>query len=629
MSPLAIRWLTILISVGWCALQFAPALFGPFEYEMIILGTHVGAAVSLGLLLTRADGKRRASDERLPRFDLLLLVANVACYGYLLSQAQRIAERIAGVDAVSNLDVVVGSLLIVLLLEACRRAAGAVLTCVAAAFLLYLLLGPYLPSMIAHRGMSVMRLIDLQILSFSGIFGTPISASAHMVFYFVLVGAFLELSGAGRLFVDIAHSLTARARGGAGKAAVVSSGLFGMISGSAVSNVLLSGLMTIPLMKRAGFAPKMAASIEATASTGGQLAPPIMGAAAFILADIVGVSYDTVVIAAIVPALLYYASIYIVVHFYALRQGMEADPKASILDPLRGFGQRWHLLIPLVLMVVMLIERYSLMMVGIVATFAIVLVSSLRASTRMKPADILEALMRGVRAASDVAIPSAVAGIIVGALIHSGMAINMQRAMLAFAGDSSLIALAGAALLTIVLGMGMPTAAAYMVSAILVAPALQSLGVPALASHLFILYFGILSMVTPPVALSAYAAAGIAESNLWSTGVQSFLLAIPGFLIPFAFAFNDALILQGDPIDSIRTIVSCLLGVALIASAVAGYLLAPLSLLTRVSFVVVAPLLVFPSWTSDLLGLALAGAIVFVHWLATKSESRARQVTEA
>ena len=398
--------------------------------------------------------------------------------------------------------------------------------------------------------------------------------------------------------------MTARAWGGAGKAAIVASALFGTVSGSAVANVLLSGLMTIPLMKRSGFKATLAGAIEATASTGGQLAPPIMGAAAFILADIVGVDYSEVVIAAVTPALLYYVSLYAVVHFYSLRHGLKPQANMSVAEHLDGLRERWHLLLPLAAMIFLLVSRFSLMTVGAYTTALIIALAMSRASTRMNLDDMVQSVLNGARAACEVAVPSAVAGIIVGTLVQTGMALKLQRWLLDLADGSLAISLVGAMILTIILGMGMPTAAAYLVSAILVAPALQELGIPALPAHLFILYFSILSMVTPPVALSAYAAAGISGANLWQTGIRAFLLAIPGFLIPYAFTINPALLLQGNWLEIVSVVVPALIGVIGLASAFGGYAFGSMSMSARVVMFGSSPLLIAPDLTTDIVGVS-------------------------
>lgn len=589
------------IALALTAVELSPLFLGRSLYEITFLGIHVGAATAITFLIIGWKARRK-SGEAVPLIDALFAVLAVACAVYFAFQGYRVSERIEGVDPVYPFDYVFGIVLILLLLEASRRVAGTALMVIATLFIAYVFLGPYLPGALAHRGMSLMRFIDLQVLSTEGIFGTPISASAHMVFYFVIVGAFLERSGAGQLFVNLAYCVTGRAWGGAAKASIVSSGLFGTVSGSAVANVLVDGIITIPLMKRTGFKAVFASAIEATASTGGQLAPPVMGAAAFILADIVGVNYASVAYAAIVPALLYYASLYVLVDSYSRRMGLGPNPALPVAESFAGLRERWHILVPLALMIYLLTAQYSLMLVGAVSLVAIVLLSWARASTRMNLAAIYEAIVNGARGAAEVAIPSAVAGIIVGVLVQTGMALHIERWLLDLAGDSLMISLIGVMVLTLIFGMGMPTSAAYLVAAVLVAPALQGLGIPALPAHLFIFYFAVLSMVTPPVALAAYAAAGISGSNLWTTGLVAFLIAIPGFLIPFAFVFDQGLLLQGDPLHIVHVVTTATIGVLGFSAAMGGYAFGPLSWPLRAALFVVSPLLIDPGTTTDLIG---------------------------
>ena len=603
-----------LIALGLTIVEFIPLFLGKALWEITFLGIHVGAATALTFLMISRTARRKA-DDPVHIADVAMALAALACAAYFATQGGRVAERIEGVDPVYGLDYAFGILLILLLLEACRRVAGLVLMLVALVFIAYVFLGPWLPGGLAHRGMTVKRFIDLQVLSTQAIFGTPISASAHMVFYFVIVGAFLERSGAGQLFVDLAYCVTGRAWGGAAKASVVSSGLFGTVSGSAVANVLVDGIITIPLMKRTGFKPTYAGAIEATASTGGQLAPPVMGAAAFILADIVGVSYATVAYAAIIPAVLYYMSLYVLVDSYARRHGLGPSAVLPVSEALAGLRQRWHILIPLGLMIYLLTSQYSLKLVGGITLVAIVLISAISISTRMGIRDIYAATVNGARAAAEVAIPSAVAGIIVGVLVQTGMALHLERWLLNMAGNSLLVSLIGAMILTLIFGMGMPTSAAYLVAAILVGPALQNLGVPALAAHLFIFYFAVLSMVTPPVALAAYAAAGISGASLWTTGLVAFAIAIPGFLIPYAFVFDQGLLLQGEPLAIARAVGTGLAAVAAASAAMGGYAFGPLSKPAQLAMFVFGLLLITPNAALDLIGAAgLAGLIGYQIW---------------
>ena len=607
----AVRVFVGVIAIGLTFVEFLPLIRGRSIYELTFLGTHLGAAVAITFMMF-GPRQRREETASVPLGDFALALASLVCAGYFVSQGYRVSERIEGVDPVYTADIVFGIGLILLLLEACRRATGIVLASVAVLFIGYIFLGPYMPELLAHRGMPLDRFIDLQVLSTQAIFGTPISASAHMVFYFLVVGAFLERSGAGKMFVDLAYCLTGRAWGGAGKASVIASGLFGTVSGSAVANVLITGIVTIPLMKRTGFKATMAGAIEATASTGGQLAPPVMGAAAFILADIVGISYADVVYAAVIPALLYYFSIFLVVDAHARRAGLGPDPSLPVAESLAGLRERWHLLLPLFFMIYLLMSQYSLRLTGAVTTLVIIAVSWARPSTRMWIVAIYEAVVRAVRATVEVAIPSAVAGIIVGTLVQTGMALHLQRWLLDIAGGSLMLSLAGAMILTIILGMGMPTAAAYLVSAILVAPALQELGIPALAAHLFIFYFAILSMVTPPVALAAYAAAGLSGANLWNSGLVAFALAIPGFLIPYAFTIDQGILLQGDTLHVLHVIGTVAIGVAALSMATGGYALGPLTWPWRVLLFCSAPLLIAPEPITDLVG--VVGVVVVLGY---------------
>jgi TRAP transporter 4TM/12TM fusion protein len=583
------------------AVEFAPLALGRSLFEITFLGIHVGATTAIVFLIIGATARRKEG-ESIPVLDVVLALLALVCAAYFALQGARVAERVEGVDPVYLLDEIFGLILIALVLEACRRVAGLVLMLVALVFIAYVFLGPYLPGALAHRGMSLMRFIDLQVLSTQAIFGTPISASAHMVFYFVIVGAFLERSGAGKLFVDLAYCVTGRAWGGAAKASVVSSGLFGTVSGSAVANVLVDGIITIPLMKRTGFKATFAGAIEATASTGGQLAPPVMGAAAFILADIVGVSYSSVAYAAIVPAILYYMSLYVLVDSHSRLHGLGPNAVLPVAEALAGFRERWHILVPLGFMIYLLMSQYSLRLVGAASLVAIVLLSWARPSTRMGLKDMYEATVSGARGAAEVAIPSAAAGIIVGVLVQTGMALHLQRWLLDMAGNSLLLSLVGAMILTLIFGMGMPTAAAYLVAAILVGPALQQLGVPALAAHLFIFYFAVLSMVTPPVALAAYAAAGISGASLWTTGLIAFLIAIPGFLIPFAFVFDPGLLLQGEPLAIVKAVGTGLVAVAAASAASGGYVFGPLNWPMRLVLFGCGVLMITPIALLDLIG---------------------------
>jgi TRAP transporter 4TM/12TM fusion protein len=603
------RWGLVVLGLGWAALQLASALLGGFD-DLVFLPGHVAFATSMALLARSPSGGRRPETARVPPHDLLLALVPLAAWGYLLAERPRLVARTAGVDPVTTADVVFGVLLIALVVEACRRTAGPVLTTLVAAFIGYAFVGPYLWGPFRHRGIPLHRFVDLQALSTEGLFGIPTSASANMVFYFVLVGAFLERSGAGQLFISVAYSATGRARGGSAKASVISSGLFGTVSGSAVANVLVDGWLTIPLMKRTGFSPAVAGAIEAVASTGGQLMPPVMGAAAFVLAQIVGVSYWQVVVAAAVPAVLYYLSVYWVVDLHSRKLGLRTLGREEIAELLSGVRERLHLFLPLIYLVYLLSQGYTLATVGLRTVVAIVLVSLVRRATRMGARRIGDALCAGAGASVDVAVPSAIAGIIVGTLVHTGLALRFKDLLVAATGGLLLPSLVVAMLVTLILGMGMPTTAAYLLAAILVAPAIQGLGVPALAVHLFVFYFGVVSMVTPPVALAAFAAAGISGASLWSTGIQAFKFSLAAFLVPYAFVFNQALLLQGPWAEIAWVVSTTAIGVVVLAAAVVGYALGPTRPAERVLLLGASLLLITPEKLTDLAGLALTAGVL-------------------
>lgn len=609
------------LGLAWAGFQLASAWLGGFD-DLVLLPAHVAFAASMAVLMQSPAGKRREETAAIPLADLSLAIVPLAAGSYMLAERGRLTTRIAGVDPVTPADVVFGVLLIVLVVEACRRTAGSVLTGLAVLFILYAFAGSYLWGPFRHRGMSLPRFIDLQVLSTEGLFGIPTSASANLVFYFVLVGAFLERSGAGQLFISVAYSLTGRARGGSAKASVISSGLFGTVSGSAVANVLVDGWLTIPLMKRTGFSPAVAGAIEAVASTGGQIMPPVMGAAAFVLAQIVGVSYWEVVVAAAVPAVLYYLSIYFMVDLHSRKEGLATLGREEIADLLSGVRERLHLFLPLVYLIYLLAQGYTLMTVGLRTVVAIVLVSLLRRATRMGVRRIADALYAGARAAVDVAVPSAIAGIIVGTLVHTGLALRFKDILVAMTGGLLLPSLFIAMLITLILGMGMPTTAAYLLAAILVAPAIQGLGVPALAIHLFVFYFGVVSMVTPPVALAAFAAAGISGASLWSTGIQAFKFSLAAFLVPYAFVYNQALLLKG-PWGEIAWVVSTTAaGVVLLAAAVVGYAYGPTRPAERALLFLASLLLIVPEKITDFIGMALAAGVLVAEWRRAKAATR-------
>ena len=609
--------LTLLaVAFGWVAFQLLSAMMLGFQ-DMIQLPLHVGFAVALSLLCYSFSGKKR-QDEPIPLYDLLLSLLAIVGAMYLVCQFDRLEIRMAFVDEVSFLDKFFCLATVILILEACRRTLGWALTIIAMVAIAYGFAGPLIGGPLEHSGLSIKQFVDLQFLTTYGMYGIPIQVSADMVFYFVLVGTILQASGGGELFINVAYFLTGRSRGGSAKASVISSSLFGTVSGSAVANVLVTGLLTIPLMKRTGYPPHVAAAVEASASTGGQLAPPIMGAAAFLLAQIVGVKYSEVVLASIIPAILFYGSLFLFVDFYSRRHDLPTISAEERVTLVSGMSSRLHLFIPLIYLIYLLFEGYSLMTVGFRTIVAVIVVSFLRKNTRMSLTAILQAFKKGAEAAVNVAVPCAVAGILVGMIVNTGLVPKFKDILISITGGMLVPGLIVAMLLSIVLGVGMPTAPAYILSAILIAPTLVDMGVPVLSAHLFVFYFAVISMVTPPVALASFAAAGVAEANIWKTGMESFKISLVAFLVPYAFVFQPELLMNGSWFSILCSLFFTSIGIAALAAVLTDYCCGPVKPIIRALLFVASILLITPGLVGDVVGLALAIACVAINLYLVK-----------
>jgi TRAP transporter 4TM/12TM fusion protein len=458
-----------------------------------------------------------------------------------------------------------------------------------------------------------MRLMDQLYMTTEGIFGIPLAVSAAYVMIFVLFGAFMERTGTGQLFMDFAMGLTGHTAGGPGKVAVVSSSLFGTISGSAVANVMVDGPISIPLMKRSGFPPHFAAGVEATASTGGQLMPPIMGAAAFVMAEFLGVAYAQVIIWAIIPAVLYYVACFAAVHFEAKRRGLVGLPRSELPQLRVIIAERGHLFLPIIIILVVMYSGYSAPMAALAGTLACFPVALLRRSTRqyVTLTNIVEAMRDGAINALPVALACACAGIVIAVMTLSGLGIVFTQFVIGLARDTLVLALILTMFAGIVLGMGMPTTPAYIIMTALLVPALIKLGVVTPAAHMFAFYFAILSAITPPVALAVFAAAGLAKADLWSSGWAAVKVGAAGFIVPFMFVYEPALLMIGDWVHIVWRFVMASVGVCLFAGGLHGYLLTAASYWQRLVLVAAGLCLVIPEYYTDLAG-ALLGAIVIV-----------------
>ena len=548
----------------------------------------------------------------------------IFCALYLVSQNEALVARSGSPTA---LDLAAGAVVVGAVLLLAKRATGWGLVVVASAALAYALAGPWLPGILAHRGYGPTRLIEQLFLSTEGIWGVPLGVSADFVYLFVLFGAFLDVAGGGGLLIAIADRVAGRTRGGPAKTAAVASAFMGSLSGSAVANVVTTGTFTIPLMRRSGFRPFFAGAIEAAASTGGQLMPPVMGAGAFILATWTNIPYGRVALAAAIPALLYYAALLWAIHFRASKMGLGGSPSARG-EPVLG---RLHLLLPVVVIVVMLALGRSPMRAAFWGVVISVAAAYAVPATRPAVTDIVQALRKAASGAVQVAAACAAAGIVVGVASLTGIGLRMSELIVVVSQGNLLVALGLTAMGSIVLGMGLPTTAAYVVLAALGAPALVELGVPLLGAHLFIFYFGCISNVTPPVSLAAYAAAGIADSPPLKTAWTAMGLAAAGFLVPFMFVYAPSLILSGTPGDIAATTLTALIGVVALAGSVIGYMRGELSLWRRIALMAAALALIAPSFLWDGIGLALllgAGLAGVPHGDATPAQ-QAQNLTES
>jgi len=561
--------------------------------------------LTFGFLICYLTAVAGASLKREKIFPLLASVASLFCLGHFIVNFQAMILRFGDPDA---LDLAVGTVLIVLVLDFARRSVGNILPGIAVVFLLYAVAGPYLPGMLWHRGYDLTRIIYQISLSTEGIFGTPLGVSASYVFIFVLFGAFLEITGAGQFYIDFAVKSVGGSAGGPAKAAVVASSLFGSVSGSAVANVAGTGAVTIPLMRSIGYRPEFAAAVEAVASTGGQIMPPLMGAAAFIMAEILAVPYYKVALGALIPALIFYGTVFTMVHCRAKILGLSGTARDSLPPMKTLLREQGIFFIPLlVLIYFMIIAQYSVMKAAVYSLLATVLVGFFK--KRMGWRDIITAFESGARVSLVVIASTACAGIIVAVMNLTGLGMKFSSLVLAVGGNSLILVLIMIMLASLLLGMGLPTTPAYLILAVLGAPTLVRLGVEPLAAHLFVFYFGCMSMITPPVGLAVYAASCIAEADFWKTSKQSLLLALPAFVVPYMFVFHPSLVGLGDVFSVLSAGGSGLLGAVILGAGLSGWYFLKVSLPERAVLCVAGILLILPGWPSNIAGILLAVAV--------------------
>ena len=594
------------IAITFSIFQLYTATFGVLDAQLQ-RAVHLGFGLALVYLLypTRKSWSR----TKLHPFDLLLAILGAAAPAYILIEYNQLVMR-SGL--VTTPDLVVGILGILLVVEATRRVVGIPMVTVVLLFLAYAFAGPYMPGVLAHRGLTLSQLVGHLFFTTEGIFGIPLGVSSTFIFLFILFGAYLESTGLGKFFIDLANSIAGWASGGPAKVAVLSSGLMGTVSGSSVANVVGTGSLTIPMMKTLGYHKNFAGAVEAAASTGGQLMPPVMGAAAFLMAEFVGVPYIDIVKAAVIPALLYFTGVWLGVHFEAKRSNLKGLPREQLPKMSRLLVERGHLAIPLVVIVYLLVTGYTPMRAALVAIVLSIICSALRKSTRMKPIEIVRGLDKGARNVLSVLVACASAGIVIGVVTKTGVGLKLASGLLTLSGGMLLPTMFFTMITAIVLGMGVPTTANYVITSTIAAPASIQMGGPVLAAHMFVFYFGIIADVTPPVALAAFAGAGIAGGNALRTGVNAAKLAIAAFIIPYMFVLSPVILMIDATIPGlVVTTVTAIIGMIALSSALIGYLADNCRIYERILLIAGGLLLIDPGTVTDLTGIAIFAIILF------------------
>jgi TRAP transporter 4TM/12TM fusion protein len=640
------------------ALAFCLALtFLLFPFRSAAPLDEGGAQLPDAVLASGPDGEGTAAAPRparvtshdIPWIDLGLAALSLACLGYVFVYYGYITERFPTAHPLSALDITVGTVVVLLVLEATRRTLGLALPILCLLFMGYALAGPWLPGPLRHKGLTYEIMIDQTFFTSEGLFGIPLGVAASYVILFIVFGAFLEKSGAGQFFMDFANGLAGAQRGGPGKVAVVSSSMFGTISGSAVANVMVDGWLTIPMMKRTGFKPESAAAVEAVASTGGQIMPPVMGAASFVMAEFLGMPYSQVMLAALIPAIFYYGALFAAIHFNASRAGLRGIPKSELPSLRRIMYEQGHLLAPLVAIFGLLLDGFTATYAALVATLVVIyawllgrwvwiyvaagvvlylspppgalllwvtvavvgVVHALaRAGGRARVTGLIvrdapRALRDGAFQTVPVALATAAAGIMIGIILQTGVAIRFTSFLVDFAGGQLFVALVITMVAAVILGTALPTTPAYIMLAALLIPALIKLGVAPIAAHMFGFYFGCLSAVTPPHCLAVYAAASISRCSVWGAGWQAVKFASAGFIVPFFFVYYPALLFQGSWTDIGLALLSGGIGVIALAAAAESYFLRTATWIERGLFLAAALCLIDPRLVTDTVGLML------------------------
>ena len=596
------------IAIAMACYHFYALFIGLF-IPQIHNAWHLLFVMSL-IFLTR-KGLASEDDNKIPVRDYILSLASIVVYAYVIVNYRDLIDRAVFPNGI---DKAMGAIAIILILEACRRSLGNVLPLIAIAALLYAFFGNYIPGVFHYRGATLSKVIFIEYMQTNGMFGMITKASSTIVYMFITFGAFLLISGGGKTVIDLAYSVAGRFSGGPAKVAIMASSLFGSVSGSAVANTVTTGQFTIPLMKEVGYRSAFAGAVEAAASTGGLIMPPIMGAGAFVMAEIIGIPYWQVVKAAIIPALLYYGCIFTIVHLEALKMNLRGSSHENLPNLLTTLKTGFHTIISIILLIVMLFSYIPIVRAALYCILAMIVLSVFaKPKYRMHPKNIIKALITGSLNMLPVAAACITANVIVGILELTGGALKFSDLILSLGGNNLLLILICTMFIVIFMGMGLPAVASYVIGASVAAPIIIKMGVPTLSGHMFIYYFSNLAHITPPIAISAYAAAGIAKANPFETSIKAWFLGSAAFIVPYMFVYNQALLLRGNTYEIILSLVSAIIGVISLGIGISGYLIEKTYVIERIVLIVSSLALIYSGIVTDLVGLVLLLTIYFIQ----------------
>lgn len=603
-----INRIIITIAVLMSLFHLYTATFGIFTS---ILQRSIHLAFTMILIFSIIKSRKSEKSVSIPWYDYVLIGLSIISTGYIIITAEEITSRFSFVTPLSTTQVIIGVFLTILLVEATRRTIGNALTIIVLLFIAYGLFGQFLPGALGHSGFSLEWMMEQLYYTTSGVFGIPLGISATFVFMFILFGKFLEKSGGGQFFIDLSIATMGKYRGGPAKTAVVSSAMLGTISGSAVANTVTTGAFTIPLMKKTGYNKDFSGAVEAVASTGGQIVPPIMGAAAFIMASYLGIPYSQVALAAIIPAILYFLCLLFQVDFRAQKLGLKGLPKIELPNTKDVLKKGYIFFAPLLIIIVLLFIGYSPMRAGLIAIVTVIAITLLKSASRLNPRKLTSILSEGARASLETAIACAASGLIMGIISMTGIGLKFSSFIISIAGGSLLLTLIYTMIASIILGMGLPTVAAYIVQVGLTIPALIDLGVAPLAAHMFVFYYACLSAITPPVALASFAGAGIAGADPLRTSIAGMRLGISAFIVPFFFIYGPAMLLDGSVLEIIMVLITSIIGIFALAAVVENWFVMPMKWWARIILLGSSLSLIHTGFITDLIGIS-GIALIFI-----------------